>query len=117
MRQQFKTDYPGPLHPNGSLWVMGITLMGSLVFGWLHQLLWLIVPPIAFIGYAFLEVGRTDAWAKREMDLTGRQVADAWISGRSFRGYGRFMFGNPLMNFFVFGATWVAPSFYSHLFK
>src|SRR4051812_28235021 len=91
-------DPPGPLHPNGSLWLMAITGIGSAVFGWMHQALWLVVPPIAFIAYALLEIGRGSAWARREMGLTWRNVFDAWISGLPFRGYGNFMFLNPLIN-------------------
>jgi hypothetical protein len=41
------------------------TLLGSIVFGWKRQILWLAAPPILFIGYAFLEVGRGGAWGKR----------------------------------------------------
>jgi hypothetical protein len=53
-----KTDAPGPLLPNGSILLMLVTWVGSVVFGWRHQALWLPVPPVAFITYAVLEVGR-----------------------------------------------------------
>ena len=34
----------------------------------MHQALWLVAPPILFIGYAFLEEGRGSLWAKKEMN-------------------------------------------------
>jgi hypothetical protein len=92
---------------------MVVTWLASIAFGWMHQVWWLIVPPIAFIGYAALEVARNDAWAKREMNLTWGQVAMAWMSGASFRGYGRFLFVNPLVGFVLFGITWAASSILS----
>jgi hypothetical protein len=93
---------------------MAIIGIGSVVFGWMHQALWLIVPPIAFIAYAVAEEARGSAWAKREMGLTWRNVIDTWMSGRPFRGYGGFMFGNPAMAFVIFGVFWAASSLYSH---
>jgi hypothetical protein len=109
-RQRFQTPVPGPLFPfpGGSLWLTGAIWVGSIVFGWMHQALWLIVPPIAFITYALLEVGRGSAWAKREMGLTGRQVINSWISGLPFRGYGTFMFANPVISWLIFGVAWAA---------
>jgi len=64
------TEPPGSLPgPNGSdLFFVG-TLLGSILFGWMHQLLWLAAPPFLFISYALLETGRSSLWAKREMDL------------------------------------------------
>jgi hypothetical protein len=109
----FHTPRPGPLHPNGSLWLLAMSSIGSAIFGWMHQAPWLVAPPIAFIVYALLEIGRNAAWAKREMGLTGRHVADTWMSGRPFRGYGGFMFGGPAMNFVIFGVAWAASSYLS----
>ena len=101
-----KTNVPGPLHSNGSLLLLAGTCIGSVVFGWMHQVLWLLVPPIAFVVYMLLEVGRNSAWAKREMDLTWRNIFDSWMSGLPFRGYGNFVFANPVINFVVFGFAW-----------
>ena len=113
-RPKFKTPAPGPLLPvpGGSLWLSAAMFIGSIVFGWMHQALWLIVPPILFIAYALLEVGRSSAWAKREMGLTGRQVINTWMSGLPFRGYGRFMFVLPAISWVIFGVAWAASSFY-----
>jgi hypothetical protein len=74
----------------------------------MHQVLWLVVPPIAFIVYAVVEEARGSAWAKREMGLTWRSVIDTWMSGRPFSGYGGFMIGNPVINFVIFGVSWGA---------
>jgi hypothetical protein len=78
----------------------------------MHQALWLVAPPVLFIGYALLQVGRGSAWAKREMDLTWRNILDTWMSGQPFRGYGNFMFLNPVINFVVFGVAWAVSSFF-----
>jgi len=104
----FKTEMPGPLP--GTFILLPATLIGSVLFGWMHQALWLVAPPILFIGYAVLEEGRGSLWAKREMNLTWRNVFDTWMSGRPLNGYGGFMFLNPLINFVVFGIAWAASS-------
>jgi hypothetical protein len=109
---RWSKDPPGALHPNGSILLMLVTWIGSVVFGWMHQALWLPVPPVAFISYALLEVGRNSAWAKREMDLTWRSIFDTWVSGLPFVGYGRFMFGNPAVGLVLFGLAWVASSLF-----
>jgi hypothetical protein len=31
----FHTPRPGPLHPNGSLWLIAITSIGRVMFGWM----------------------------------------------------------------------------------
>ena len=108
--RRFKTPAPGPLFPNGSYWLLAITVIGSIVFGWEHKALWLIVPPATFVIYAVVEQARSSAWAKREMDLTWRNVFDTWMSGLPFRGYGGFMVGNPVINFVVFGFAWAVSS-------
>jgi hypothetical protein len=100
----------GPLLPNGSILLLLVTCIGSVVFGWMHQALWLPIPPVAFITYALLEVGLNSAWAKREMGLTWRQIFNTWISGLPFRGYGGFMFGNPAVSLVLFGLAWAASS-------
>jgi hypothetical protein len=104
---------PGPLLPipGGSLWLTASMWIGSIVFGWRHQVPWLVVPPIAFISYALLEIGRNSAWAKREMGLTEGQVIEAWKSGLPFRGYSTFMFVNPLVSWGIFGVAWVASAY------
>jgi hypothetical protein len=106
---------PGPLLPipGGSLWLTAAIWICSIIFGWQHQVLWLVVLPIAFIGYALLEVGRNSAWTKRDMGLTGGQVIEAWKSGLPFRGYGTFMFVNPLVGAGIFGVAWVASAYWS----
>jgi hypothetical protein len=107
-----KTYPSGPLHPNGSILLLLVTCVGSVLFGWMHQALWLPVPPIAFITYAVLEVGRGSVRAKREMDLTWGQIFRTWMSGLPFRGYGQFIFGNPAMGLVLFGLAWVASSLF-----
>jgi hypothetical protein len=104
----FKTEMPGPLP--GSFLLLPGTLIGSVVFGWMHQALWLVAPLILFIGYALVEEGRGSLWAKREMNLTWHNVFDTWMSGRPLRGYGGFMFGSPVINFLVFGFAWAVSS-------
>jgi hypothetical protein len=101
-RRKPSADLPGPLTPNGSalLIIVGM-LAGSVAFGWMHQALWLMVPPIAFIGDTLWEVGRHSARAKREMNLT---------PDLPFRGYGKFAFLNPVIDFVLFGVTWAATS-------
>jgi hypothetical protein len=113
----FRTQSPGPLIPipGGSLWLTAAIWIGSVGFGWMHEVLWLVVPPIAFIGYAVLEEARGSVWAKREMGITWRNVIDTWMSGRPLRGYGGFMFGNPALSFVIFGVASAVSSLYSHL--
>jgi hypothetical protein len=111
-RQGPKTNAPGPLLPNSTFLLLAGTCIGSVVFGSMHQALWLPVPPIAFVVYTLLEVGRGSAWAKREMDLTWRNVFDTWMSGLPFRGYGNFVFLNPVINFVVFGFAWAVSSLF-----
>jgi hypothetical protein len=113
-RPGFKTPAPGPLFPvpGGSLWLTAVMWIGSIIFGWMHQALWFVVPPIAFVAYALLEIARGSAWAKREMGLTGREVIGAWKSGLPFRGYGTFMFINPAISWAIFGVVWAASSLY-----
>lgn len=108
----FKIPAPGPLFPNGSFWLLIITIIGSIVFGWQHEALWLIVPPAAFFLYAVIEQARGSAWAKREMGLTWGNVMDTWMSGRPFNGYGGFLLGNPLITFVAFGLAWVVSTLF-----
>jgi hypothetical protein len=111
IRREHKTYPPGPLHPNGSMLLLLTTSVASVVFGWMHQALWLPVPPIAFMTYALLEVGRKSVWAKKEMQLTWGQIFKTWMSGLPFRGYGGFMFLNPAVVLVLFGLAWAASTF------
>jgi hypothetical protein len=82
-RQQ-PTNAPRTLPGDGLLQVG--TWIGSVVFGWMHQPLWLAVPLIAFMAFKLVQVGLQSAWAKRELGLTTRQVFESWMSGLPFRG-------------------------------
>lgn len=59
-----------------------INALGSLVFGWLHETVWLVVPLLTFGGYLLAE----------ERILRLRLGGPAWTS----EGYTRFVVGSNL---------------------
>ena len=75
---------------------------GSVVFGWLHNPLWLLIPIFAWAGFAF---GATAAIAKHQKAIG---VANSQYARAMFWPNLQLIGRNAGINFVLFAATWAA---------
>jgi len=79
---------------------------GSLLFGWLHAPLWLLVPTALWACFAF---GATAAISKHQKAIG---IADSRYARRMLGPNLQLIGRNAGINFVLFGAAWAASLFF-----